>query len=67
MKRYSPILFIWLLNLITVSLMTFLTYSSDFTESIAWGTSSLFMINLIIYHFYVTREDKEKDKSLLDE
>lgn len=68
MKRYSPILFIWLFNFIVVSFITFLTYiRGDFSESLAWGTSSVFMANLIIYHFYATKNDKEKDRNILDE
>lgn len=68
MKRYSPILFIWLLNFTIVSFITFFTYiRGEFSESIAWCTASVFLANLIIYHFYVTKNDKEKDRNLLDE
>lgn len=68
MKRYSPIFFIWLFNFLGVSFVTILTYlSGDLFESIAWTTASIFMANLIIYHFYVTRNEKKKDSQILDE
>jgi hypothetical protein len=60
MKRYSPILFIWLVSLLGSSFITFLTYiNGEFNEALAWGTATTFLTNLIIYHFYMTRNEKE--------
>lgn len=68
MKRYSPILFIWLLSLVCSIFITFVTYiNGEITESFAWGTSSAFLSNLIVYHLYVTRKERKKDDQLLDE
>jgi tryptophan-rich sensory protein len=62
MKRYSPILFIWLISFILSSIATFLTYTNgDLNESLAWGTATTFMANLIIYHFYTTSSEKKKN------
>jgi hypothetical protein len=59
MKRYSPILFIWLVSLLGSSFITFLTYiNGEFNEALAWGTATTFLTNLIIYHFYMTRNEK---------
>jgi hypothetical protein len=63
MKRYSPILFIWLVSLLGSSFITFLTYiNGEFNEALAWGTATTFLTNLIIYHFYMTRNEKEDSK-----
>jgi hypothetical protein len=56
MKRYSPILFIWLFSFIGSLLCTYLAFiGGSFNELIAWGTSTTFITNLIIYHLYITR------------
>jgi len=69
MKRYSPILFIWLFNFIGVTIASFMSYQNgEIGEFLPWSISSIFMANLIVYHFYVTRNDKKKkDSQLLDE
>jgi len=62
MKRYSTILFIWLLSLVGSTIATILTYTNgEFSESLAWGTATTFLANLIIYHFYATRNEGKKD------
>lgn len=68
MKRYSPILFIWLASLFCLTFITIITYiNGDIWELFAWGTATTFLLNLIVYHFYVTRNEKKKDGQLLDE
>ena len=67
MKRYSLILFMWLFSLIGSTFATFLTYiNGEFNEALAWGTATTFLSNLIIYHFYMTRNGKE-DSKMIDE
>jgi hypothetical protein len=43
--------------------MTYIT--GDLSETLAWASASAFLANLIVYHFWTTR--KEKDSELLDE
>ena len=63
MKRYSLILFMWLFSLIGSTFVTILTYiNGEFNEALAWGTATTFLMNLIIYHFYMTRNEKEDSK-----
>lgn len=65
MKRYSGILFIWIFCLLSCLLISYITYTEgDLIVFLAWITSSLFLTNLIAYHFYVTRPTKEKDDVL---
>ena len=67
MKRYSPILFIWLICLVLLTFISYETYNNgQFTETIAWVTSTIFLLNLILYHFNVTKPEKESS-DILDE
>jgi hypothetical protein len=53
----------WLFSLIGSTFATFLTYiNGEFNEALAWGTATTFLTNLIIYHFYMTRNEKEDSK-----
>ncbi len=66
MKRYSPILFIWLICLVASTSNAYMTYiTGDLSETIAWASATAFLVNLIVYHFWATR--KEKDSELIDE
>lgn len=63
MKRYSPILFIWLICFVASSSNTYMTYiTGDLSETLAWASSSVFLINLIVYHFWATRKEKDLDE-----
>lgn len=66
MKRYSPILFIWLICLVASTSNVYMTYiTGDLSETLAWSSASAFLANLIVYHFWATR--KEEDSELIDE
>jgi hypothetical protein len=67
MKRFSPILFIWIFCLIGTLLISCLSYiENGFFDSLGWLTASTFLINLILYHFYTTRDQKSTN-DLLDD
>jgi len=64
MKRWSPIIFIWLMSLVCTITISILSIDK-FSEFFAWSSTSVFLLNLIIYHLWVTKEDKQND-DLLD-
>lgn len=65
MKRYSPILFIWILSFLGSSMATLLTFrNGENSEFFAWATATTFIANLIIYHFYQTRNADVKDSDI---
>lgn len=67
MKRYSPILFIWIFCLIFLIVLVFTSYKSGFfIETIAWTTATLFLSNLILYHLNVTKDEND-DIQILDD
>lgn len=60
MKRFSPILFIWMACLVGTAFLTYTSYyEGNVGEMIAWMTSSTFAANLIVYHFFATSKQKE--------
>jgi hypothetical protein len=59
MKRFSPILFVWMASLIGSVLLSFISKNEgNVNESLAWMTSSVLAASLITYHFFVTRKNK---------
>jgi hypothetical protein len=68
MKRYSPILFIWIFCLIFSSMLGLMSYiNKDYSESLAWCSTFLFLGNLILYHFNATKNESKRDSDILDE
>jgi hypothetical protein len=68
MKRFSLIFFIWSVSLLmTISLSLTCYLNGQLSELVAWLTTSIFLSNLITYHLFVTRNEKNKDPNLLDE
>ena len=70
MKRFSPIFFIWLFNFIFSAIILFMTYNSgSYSEVVALSVSTIFTANLLVYHLYVTKNEKiDKLKSdIIDE
>lgn len=61
MKRFSPIFFIWLSNFILSSIVLFFTYNSGtWSETLAWSVSTIFTLNILLYHLWVTKGEKSK-------
>lgn len=59
MKRFSPIFFIWLFNFILSTIILFMTYNSgSYSEVVAWSVSTIFTANLLVYHLYATKNEK---------
>lgn len=70
MKRFSPIFFIWLTSFILSCIILFMTYKTGtYSEFVAWFTSTLFTGNVLVYHLYVTRNEKPDrfDSDIIDE
>jgi hypothetical protein len=51
----------------TISLSLTCYLNGQLSELVAWLTTSIFLSNLITYHLFVTRNEKNKDPNLLDE
>lgn len=70
MKRFSPIFFIWLMNFILSSTILFFTYNSGtISEVLAWSVSTIFTANILLYHLWVTKDEKKEkiESSIIDE
>ena len=58
MRRWSLIFFIWIFSLLMSVSNLVMSYRFNFCgEWIGWLVSTIFLINLIVYHLWVTRKD----------
>lgn len=70
MKRFSPIFYIWLTNFILSSTILFFTCNSGtFSEVLAWSASTIFTANILVYHLWVTKDEKKEkiESGIIDE
>lgn len=61
MKRFNALFFIWIFTFGISSFLSFVNfYTGNIEEFLAWMTASIFCLNTIVYHLYVTG-GKDKD------